>query len=463
MPDFKANIQAIADLGKATSDINNFINQTRKLTVDVDLKMTNAGQNLANILNQLQGQARGAGNTAGAQFASAFNGSLGQINVTQFTGSLNELRTALSRDFKFDTAAVDNITKDIDKMGVSVQSVQTKLGANGGLNLSVKGTDQLGRAVTVTRNYDKALQPLGTTLNAVAKAEKMVSDSQLKIAGNNLTAWASNNSKAAAEYGEKIRILQERMQSMQNNGATQSMFKQWQDDVRVLQSEAKASGNIGKTFADSFGSAFNSMLKFAASYVSIRKVFSEMENGIRTVVALDDALVDLQKTSAATPQQLNNFYNEANNIAKQYGTTTQQIIQGAADWSRLGYSLEDSKTMSKLSSQFAAISPGMSVDESTTGLVSTMKAFGISSDEVLSQIMDKVNLVGNNFALTNADIMTALKNSSSAMAVANNSLEETIALITAGTEIVQDSSKVGNGLRTISMRKPICAYVQKCA
>ena len=331
MPDFKANIQAIADLNKATSDINNFINQTRKLTVDVDLKMTNAGQNLANILNQLQGQARGAGNTAGAQFASAFNGSLGQINVTQFTGSLNELRTALSRDFKFDTAAVDNITKDIDKMGVSVQSVQTKLGAKGGLNLTVKGTDQLGRAVTVTRNYDSTLTKFTTTLNTVAKAEKMVSDSQLKIAGNNLTAWAANNSKATAAYGQEIRLLQERMQSMQNTGATQGVFQQWQNDVRVLQSTARSTGNIGKTFADSFGSAFSSMMKFAASYVSIRRVFSEIKEGINTVVALDDALVDLQKTSTATPQQLNNFYNEANNIAKQYGTTTQQIIQGAAD------------------------------------------------------------------------------------------------------------------------------------
>ena len=227
MPDFKANIQAIADLGKATSDINNFINQTRKLTVDVDLKMTNAGQNLANILNQLQGQARGAGSAAGAQFASSFNGSLGQINVTQFTGSINELRTALSRDFKFDTAAVDNITKDIDKMGVSVQSVQTKLGANGGLNLSVKGTDQLGRAVTVTRNYDKALQPLGATLNTVAKAEKMVSDSQLKIAGNNLTAWASKNTKATAAFGERIRTLQDEMKGLQENGATAQQFKEW--------------------------------------------------------------------------------------------------------------------------------------------------------------------------------------------------------------------------------------------
>ena len=108
--------------------------------------------------------------------------------------------------------------------------------------------------------------------------------------------------------------------------------------------------------------------------------------------------------------------------------------------------------MSKLSSQFAAISPGMSVDTATTSLVSTMKAFGIEADDVLDGVMSKVNAVGNGFALTNEDIMTALQNSSSAMAVANNSLDETIALITAGTEIVQDASKVGNGLRTISMR-----------
>lgn len=58
----------------------------------------------------------------------------------------------------------------------------------------------------------------------------------------------------------------------------------------------------------------------------------------------------------------------------------------------------------------------------------------------------------NGFALANSDIIDALQNSSSAMAVANNSLDETIALITAGTEVTQQASKVGNGLRTISMR-----------
>jgi len=58
----------------------------------------------------------------------------------------------------------------------------------------------------------------------------------------------------------------------------------------------------------------------------------------------------------------------------------------------------------------------------------------------------------NNFALSNADVMTALKNSSAAMSAANSTFEETVALITAGQEIAQDSSKVGNALRTISMR-----------
>ena len=335
MPDFKANIQAIADLNKATSDINNFINQTRKLTVDVDLKMTNAGQNLANILNQLQGQARSAGSAAGGQFVSSFNGSLGNINVGATADQLSNLQKTLS-SLGFDNKAIGNITKDIDNLGVAVKDVQAKMSSKGGLSVSVKGIDQLGRDVAIVKNYDKAAQKFNTTLTTMAKAEKMVSDNQLKISGNNFSSWLNRNSKAANKYGQEVYDLQKRMEDMQNavksgGSVTNAELKQWGEDVKVFQSKAGAEGNLGKSFTDSFSNAFQSMTKFAASYVSIRKVFSEMENGIRTVVALDDALVDLQKTTTATPQQLNNFYNEANNIAKQYGTTTQQIIQGAAD------------------------------------------------------------------------------------------------------------------------------------
>lgn len=333
MADFRAKITADADLKNATSAIDSFVNQTRKLQVDVDLKLTNAGQNLTNMLNQLQGQARSAGANAGAQWSSGFNSSLGNIDVSATAKQITNLQTALGKT-KFDSSTTTQIVNGLDNMSVAVEKVQAKMKKGGGINLSVKGTDEMERTVTVMKNFKKSGDEASSTISIMAKAakaQKEVSKSQLEIAGNNLTAWASSNSKAAASYGEQIRLLQERLQDMKTNGATQDVFKTWQEDVKVMQSGAKATGNIGKTFTDSFGSAFNSMLKFAASYVSIRKVFSEMENGIKTVVALDDALVDLQKTTTATPQQLNAFYNEANGIAKQYGTTTQQIIQGAAD------------------------------------------------------------------------------------------------------------------------------------
>lgn len=216
---------------------------------------------------------------------------------------------------------------------------------------------------------------------------------QAETFGNQMTAWARNNSKAVREYGQRLEELHERLRNAINAEDTNAV-RQIRDDFRLLQSEAKATGNIGKTFADSLRSSIGTASKFVASYLSVYRVFNSLKEGVQTIVELDTALVDLQKTSTASFSQLNKFYKEANEIAKQYGTTTKQIIQGAADWSRLGFNLQDAQTMSKMSAQFTAISPGMSVEESTNSLVSTMKAFGIEANDVLDGIMSKVNYLG---------------------------------------------------------------------
>ncbi len=58
----------------------------------------------------------------------------------------------------------------------------------------------------------------------------------------------------------------------------------------------------------------------------------------------------------------------------------------------------------------------------------------------------------NEMAVSNKDIVEVMTRSSSAMAAANNTFEETIALATAATEITRDAGQAGNALRTISMR-----------
>ena len=48
--------------------------------------------------------------------------------------------------------------------------------------------------------------------------------------------------------------------------------------------------------------------------------------------------------------------------------------------------------------------------------------------------------------------------SASSMAAANNTVDETIALITAANEVAQDPEKVGNAMKTKFLN---CLYVQK--
>lgn len=108
--------------------------------------------------------------------------------------------------------------------------------------------------------------------------------------------------------------------------------------------------------------------------------------------------------------------------------------------------------MAKLSSKFTSISPGMTTDNATDYLVSTMKAYGIEVDEVERKILDNVNRIGNTFATTNAEIGEMLTRSSAAMHAANNSLEETIALESAAVQITRNAETTGTTFRTVSMR-----------
>ena len=200
----------------------------------------------------------------------------------------------------------------------------------------------------------------------------------------------------------------------------------------------------------------SSFTYWTSSTFFVMKAIQSIKGGIGTVRSLDTALVDLKKTTTMTASELEDFYYSSNKVAKQMGVTTEEIINQASAWSRLGYSSAEAATkMAKYSSMFASISPGMNIDAATDGLVSMMKAYNIGNDnpdDVLDGIMSKINIIGNTAATSNAEIVNMLSKSSSAMAEANNTLEETIALETAAVEITRDDDSVGTAFKTVAMR-----------
>ena len=176
-----------------------------------------------------------------------------------------------------------------------------------------------------------------------------------------------------------------------------------------------------------------------------------LRNGFSTIVALDDAMIELKKVTDETAETYANFYTQANSIAKELGSTTEAVINHTAAWAQMGLTMEQAVEAAKTTSIFSTISPEMTDEQAETALISTMKAYGIEAEDMLDGIASKVNIVGNNMAATNTNIAEILRRSSSALAAGNNTLDQNIALGAAAQEIVQDDAKVGNALKTISM------------
>ena len=114
--------------------------------------------------------------------------------------------------------------------------------------------------------------------------------------------------------------------------------------------------------------------------------------------------------------------------------------------------MEESAQMAETAIVYKNVADGLdTVEESTDSIISTMKAFGIQSDDTMS-IIDRFNEVGNNFAITSAGIGEALQRSASALYEGGNTIDESIALVTAANSVIQNPEQVGTALKTLSLR-----------
>ena len=114
--------------------------------------------------------------------------------------------------------------------------------------------------------------------------------------------------------------------------------------------------------------------------------------------------------------------------------------------------MEESSSMAETAVVYRNVADGLdTVEEASQSIISTMAAFGIESNNTMS-IIDKFNEVGNNFSITSAGIGDALQRSASALYASGNTIDESIALITAANQVVQNPEVVGTAFKTLSLR-----------
>lgn len=474
------------DLGQLVKDVDAVSSATRKAGTSTDTfakQQSKAVANLTNQINQLNRAANDQNATRPitdsshlSSLSTAYNDiisaiqRMGNASSDTFIAEQNNVKTLIS-DYKSlvsEFRNAENVATQMKSVDISsgIAQAQEKLGK---LKANASGFEQMKQTII---DLDSAIAKVGdkSSLDAFinklkvaesqlgrvkAEARTMATEQQRLSLANTIEAWNQKNTAATRAVREENERYVISLRDL-NNQMTKIDFNKINTGFKQNENSMRALNRLGASLKNQWIQATQSFTMWLSASRLVMTVMTKLRQMPQTVKELDTSLVDLKKTTSMTTSQLEDFYYAANDVAKQMGVTTKEIIDQASAWSRLGYSSQEAATkMAKYSSMFASISPGMDVDTATNGLVSIMKAFDIGNDnpdDVLDGIMSKVNIIGNTAATSNAEIVNMLSKSSSAMKEANNTLEETIALETAAVEITRDDDSVGTAFKTLSMR-----------
>lgn len=318
------------------------------------------------------------------------------------------------------------------------------------------------QSAAAAKQAEKAKQDAAkATANAEAEYRAQLDkvNSLIVQTKKNLDSWgASKVGKTSAEY-EKIQGYVRELESLRSKlslaGKASDTFNKDFGDLKTNISSSSAiikeAGENTKTFSDRVGglaAKFTSWLTISQVIMQVYRALREM---VSVVAEVDAAMTELRKVTDETEATYDKFLDTAAVRAKAIGATISDTVNATADFARLGHSIADASVLADAAIVYKNVGDGIEdVNQASKSIISTMQAFGIEAANVMT-IVDKFNIVGNKFAISSTGIGEALLNSASALAAAGNTLDESIALITAANEVIQNPEKVGTAMKTMSM------------
>ena len=228
--------------------------------------------------------------------------------------------------------------------------------------------------------------------------------------------------KANEAYVASLRNLNSQMSKMQFNEITDG-FKRTENSMRGI-------GKLGISVKEQFAQATKSFTQLFSIGSIVATVINQLRKVPQAVYEIDTAMTNLYKVTDETESKYASFLNSASDSANKLGRSMSGLIEQTANWAKLGFSLDESSKLAKISSIYANVGE---VDDSTavSDIVTAMKAFNIEAENSIT-IVDSLNKLGNEFSTDAKSLGEGLRNSASSMAVAGNDINQTLAILTGG-------------------------------
>ena len=377
-----------------------------------------------------------------------------QSNYAKWTAAQAGSASAAYATYGDQIAALNALKLQVEANALSAEEFAIKLSqikaqaSDAAAAIKLMGEDHAATSVK------KLIQGSEEYNTALAKVENLLA--QVKRRQDEWTAAKTGTSSSAytalASYQRELeQLIGKLLSGDMAADKFADAFSGIQAKVKSAEGTIRSAGENTKTLGDRLKGLAE---KFGA-WLSVSQVIMQAIRAIKQMVAavreVDTAMTELKKVTNETDATYTRFLDNASSRAKKLGASIADVVTATADYARLGFSIDDASALADTAIIYKNIGDGIEdITTASESIISTMQAFGIEASGAMS-IVDRFNEVGNNFAISSAGIGEAMQRSAAAMASANNTIDETIALITAANTIVQNPESVGTTLKTVSM------------
>ena len=354
---------------------------------------------------------------------------------------------------------IQTIENDYRKLGLTQDEIAQKTQT---LKTLLNAMDASDDIESVTKDYTTFGQEVVKVQNDVKalhrEQQKSKDEANLANGKNTLSSqidvWLKKNSAAASEFGVRLREIQQELLTADGTKLT-ALKREFQDIKRQAELAGKATMTLGDKLKSKLGSL--------ATYFSATMMISYAIRGIRSmfqnVLQVDTAMTELYRVTDLTEKQYSQLYDKMVAGAKEYGIALNNIIEATASWVRLGFDANTASRLAEITTMYQHVTD-LDNDTAVKNLVTAYKGyqeellqvFDSDSAKAVTKIADAYDKLGNEFAVTAADVGESLRRSASSLEMAGNSFEEAAGMSTGIIEVTQNAEQAGTTLNVVSLR-----------
>jgi len=217
-----------------------------------------------------------------------------------------------------------------------------------------------------------------------------------------------------------------------------------------MRAEATEAGRSSMTVMESLKIAMEKFPVWMAASTAFFGTLRGIKDAISQIVEIDSQMTVLKRVSGGQ-MEVNEVLRESIRLSGELGNKIADINEGFIAFARQGFRGDDLTMMAEYATLLGNISD-MSVEESASVLTAALKGFNKDATEGI-HIVNALNEVDNNYAITTQQLSEALMRAAGAAATYGVEMERNIGFTTAIGQVTRESgSVIGNSLKSIYSR-----------